>query len=155
PPAPGTYLLRLRASDRAGNQKSRTQAVSWDRVPVLANITQDESLISPTGDGVKDAVTFRYLVQEPTNVEVRMVGPVPRDPAAPPAPSVRRLRLDHATLGPASFSWDGRDESGTVVPDGRYTVLINDLPLRVDVDSTPPDVALSFAGLRSLTKAGE
>ena len=43
PPGPGTYLLRLRVSDRAGNERRRTQVVSWDRVPVLANITQDES----------------------------------------------------------------------------------------------------------------
>jgi subtilase family serine protease/flagellar hook assembly protein FlgD/fibronectin type 3 domain-containing protein len=149
PPAPGSYLLRLRVSDRAGNERLRTRAISWDRVPVLANITQDESLISPTGDGVKDAVRFRYLVQEPTRLEVRILGPLPSEPSAPPPPTVRRLSFDYPDPGPATFVWDGRDDGGRVVADGRYTVLLNDLPLRVEVDATPPDIAFAYSNLRT------
>lgn len=148
PPAPGTYLLRLRAEDRAGNVRSRTKVIAWDRVPVLANVTQTETLISPNGDGTKDSVTFNYLVVEPTRVEVRIVGP--ETPGAPgPAPTVRLFALDHPEIGPGSFPWDGRDEQGAVVPDGRYTVFINDLPLRVNVDATPPDISWSYDKLRA------
>lgn len=141
PPRPGTYLVRLRASDRAGNLQTRVRTVSWDRTPILADITQDALLISPNGDGVKDAVTFHYTVQEPTRVEVRIVGP------GEPGPTVRALGLEHPQTGAASFSWDGRDASGAVVPDGRYTVFLNELPLRVDVDTTPPDAAFVLSRL--------
>ena len=34
-----------------------------------------------------------------------------------------------------------------MVPDGRYTVYINDLPFRVEVDNTPPEIGLRFENL--------
>ncbi len=143
PPGPGTYLVRLRASDRAGNARARTRLVAWDRTPIIANVTQTESLVSPNGDGRKDSVLFRYLVLEPTRVEVRMAGPEPSADGAP-APTVRRFSLEHPGLGPASFEWDGRDDAGRVVVDGRYTVYLNDLPYRVEIDATPPDIAFRY-----------
>src|SRR5262249_8025088 len=136
PPDPGTYLLRLAVTDRAGSYRARTRVVTWDLRPALANLTQTELLISPNGDGVKDAVTFNYLVQEPTRMDVRV------ESAA--GTVVRRLSFESPDLGPASFVWDGRDEGGQVVRDGRYTVFLNELPLRVEVDSTPPDIAYSL-----------
>lgn len=136
PAAPGRYVVRLTVVDRAGNSRFRSRVVSWDRAPAIVNISQSERLISPNGDGRKDSVRFDYLVQEPTRLEVRIAGP-----ARPslPAPVVRRLSFEYPQLGPASFVWDGRDGAGQVVPDGRYTVYLNELPFRVDVDTTPPD----------------
>jgi subtilase family serine protease/Tol biopolymer transport system component/fibronectin type 3 domain-containing protein len=147
PPSPGTYLLRLKAIDRAGNSKSRVRVVTWDRVPPIVNVTQTETLISPNEDGVKDAVTFDYLVVEPTRVSVVVSGPAPPSGSTPPI--VRRLTLESSTTGPASFNWDGRDDLGQVVPDGRYTVAVNAMPFRVDVDATPPDIAWSYAPLET------
>jgi subtilase family serine protease/flagellar hook assembly protein FlgD len=146
PPAPGTYLVRLSALDRAGNAAATTRVVTWDRVPALANVAQSERLISPTGDGVKDSVRFSYLVVEPTRVDVAISGPVT---AGQPAPVVRRLALEHPAPGPFAFDWDGRDEAGGVARDGRYTVSVNGLPFSVDVDSTPPDLAWAYRDLRS------
>src|SRR5207244_2651482 len=120
----------------------------------LANLTQTEFLISPNGDGVKDAVTVDYLVMQPTNVQVRVVGPLTATTAAAP-PTVRAFHFDYPDLGPQSFVWDGRDESGQVVADGRYTVLVNDVPLRVEVDATPPDIAWAYENLRTTTVKGE
>jgi subtilase family serine protease/fibronectin type 3 domain-containing protein len=149
PPAPGSYLVRLRAEDRAGNTRSRTRVVAWDRFPVIANLTQDEFLISPNGDDTKDSVTFNYLVMEPTGVEVRVVGPLRTGTEAPPPPTVTTFSVEHPTIGPGSFGWDGRDGSGAVLPDGRYTVFVNDLPLRVELDATPPDIAFALGDLRT------
>jgi subtilase family serine protease/flagellar hook assembly protein FlgD len=149
PPAPGSYLVRLRAEDRAGNARSRTRVVAWDRFPVIANLTQDEFLISPNGDDTMDRVTFNYLVMEPTRVEVRVVGPLRAGPEAPPPSAVTTFSVEHPTIGPGSFAWDGRDGSGAILPDGRYTVFVNDLPLRVELDATPPDIALALGDLRT------
>ncbi|HEX9190390.1 MAG TPA: FlgD immunoglobulin-like domain containing protein, partial [Vicinamibacteria bacterium] len=148
PPGPGTYVLRLSVSDRAGHASVRTRVVSWERVPALANFTQSDYYLSPDGNGVKDAVLFRYTVLDPTRVDVRVVGPEPLG-AGPAALEVWRAAFEHPTVGPRSFSWDGRDASGQVVPDGRYTVLINELPFRVEVDNTPPEIGMRFENLRA------
>jgi subtilase family serine protease/flagellar hook assembly protein FlgD/WD40 repeat protein len=140
PDRPGRYLVRLRVLDRAGNERSRTRVVNWNLAPAIVNVTQSEFLISPNGDGRKDFVRFNYLVQEPARLEVRVAGP--ERPTAV-APVVRRLSFEYPQIGPAFFDWDGRDEAGQVVPDGRYTVYLNELPFRVKVDNTPPDLAWS------------
>ncbi|HEY2946701.1 MAG TPA: CARDB domain-containing protein, partial [Vicinamibacteria bacterium] len=149
PPAPGSYFLGLRAFDRAGNARSRTRVVSWDRFPVIADISQSEFLISPTGDGIRDQVTFNYLVMEPTRVQVRIVGPLRGPTDAPPPLTVQAFSVDHPRIGAGSFGWDGRDASGAVVPDGRYRVLVNDLPFRVEVDATPPDIGFATGDLQT------
>ena len=152
PPAPGSYLLRLRVLDKAGNARTRTRVVSWDRVPAIASFTQSDYFLSPNGDGVKDAVTFGFMVLEPTLLRVRVVGPAPEGAGGPAAFERRAERFEYATLGPRSFAWDGRDAAGQVVPDGRYTVLLNELPFRVQVDNTPPDVAYRVDNLRVVTE---
>jgi len=61
---------------------------------------------------------------------------------------VRARRFDE---GRVSFRWDGRDDSGRLLPDGAYRPRVEladadrtfDLPNRIQVDSTPPE--LSFA----------
>ena len=151
PPAPGMFLVRLTAADRAGNV--RAVSSHQDTVPVLANLTQTEFLISPNGDGVKDAVTIDYLVLQPTNVDVRVVGPITATTAKAP-PTLRAFHFDYPDLGPQSFIWDGRDTTGQVVADGKYTVLVNDVPLRVEVDATPPDIAWAYDNLRVATTKG-
>lgn len=148
PPAPGTYLVRLSVADRAGNARVLTHVISADRVPAIANFTQSEFFLSPTADGVNDDVTFRYLVLEPTRLDVRIVGPEPTGAAASTPREVRRLAFEYPATGPQSFAWNGTDDAGAVVPDGRYTVYLNGLPFRVEVDSTPPELGLAYVDPR-------
>ena len=143
PSEPGTYFIRLSAVDRAGNRRVRTRAVAWDRVPALANFSQSGFFLSPAGDGVKE-VRLDYFVVEPTRVEIRVTGPEPVSPSSPPSRLVRSTSREYGSIGPQSFAWDGRDDSNAVVPDGRYTVLLNGLPFRVEVDSTPPEIDYRF-----------
>jgi subtilase family serine protease/Tol biopolymer transport system component/fibronectin type 3 domain-containing protein len=144
PPAPGAYFLRLRAYDRAGNAASQTRRIVWQpaslALPAIADITQTEFLISPNGDGVKDAATFNYRVLRPTRVDVRITGP---KRGSGPGPTVAQFVLDHDAIGAGSFSWGSAS-----VPDGRYTVFINNLAFRLDVDATPPELGFKYEGLR-------
>ena len=55
-------------------------------------------------------------------------------------PLVRRFTFDHDAIGPFSLVWNGHSDAGGLVADGRYTVFLNDVPFRVDVDATPPDL---------------
>ena len=117
--------------------------MAWDRVPALANFSQSGFFLSPAGDGVKE-VRLDYFVVEPTRVEIRVTGPEPVSPSSPPSRLVRSTSREYGSIGPQSFAWDGRDDSNAVVPDGRYTVLLNGLPFRVEVDSTPPEIDYRF-----------
>jgi subtilase family serine protease/Tol biopolymer transport system component/flagellar hook assembly protein FlgD/fibronectin type 3 domain-containing protein len=139
PREPGTYFIRLSAVDRAGNRAVRTRALAWDRVPALASFSQSGFFLSPGGNGVKE-VRLDFFVVEPTRVEIRVTGPEPASPSAPPARQVRTVAREYGSTGPQSFVWDGRDDSNAVVPDGRYTIFLNGLPFRVQVDSTPPEI---------------
>ena len=141
PPLPGEYRIRLTARDLAGNERSQIRVVSWELRSPIANLNQSEALISPNGDGVKEAVRFDYLVQEPTLVELQI--------ADEAGTIVRRAGIDHPATGPAFFEWDGRDEGGGGVPDGSYTISLNELPFPVEVDTTPPDIAWSYGEPRA------
>ena len=149
PPGPGTYVVRLRVRDRAGSSRTRTRTVSWDRAASLVNFTQSTYFLSPDGNGLKDEVVFRYLVAEPTRLDIRVVGPEPVSGDAPAAGEVRRVAFEYSATGSQSFTWDGTDEGNRLVPDGRYTVFLNDLPFRVEVDVTPPEIDLRFEGARA------
>lgn len=55
--------------------------------------------------------------------------------------------------GPVRFAWDGRDDAGDVVPDGRYRLRVRlrderraiTVPTPIRVDSTPPRIRLVSA----------
>ena len=148
PSQPGTYLVRLVVWDRAGGRRLVSRSVTWDQTPALANITQTERLISPNGDGFRDDVRFDFLVQEPTRLEARVHGPEPPVGAPGHGQDVRRFSLDLPVVGPSTLVWDGRDESGHIVADGRYTVYLNEVPFPVEVDATPPEIGISHDNLR-------
>lgn len=147
PATPGTYLVRLRVWDRAGTLRTVTRVIAWNHTPPIGNITQSEYIISPTGDGVKDEVRFDYLVHEPFLLDVRVVGPEP-PPGSTAAPlAIRQFSFQLDEIGPHSFVWDGRDQNGAVARDGRYMVYLNQVPFRVDLDATPPEIGWSHHGL--------
>ena len=139
PDSPGTYRVRLRVWDLAGSVRSTIRIVAWNHTPPIANISQSEVIISPNDDLVKQEVRFKYLVQEPVVLDVRIVGPEPPTGGGPPALQ-RRVVIPHDDLGSFDFRWSGRSDSGALVPDGRYTVYFNGIPFQVDVDVTPPDL---------------
>lgn len=56
---------------------------------------------------------------------------------------VRTLELGALPAGPAHFTWDGRDETGAVLPSGRYSVAVR----AVDADGGPVQVDLSARGV--------
>jgi hypothetical protein len=77
---------------------------------------------------------------------------------------VRRLESDlRRPTGKVAFSWDGRDDSGEVVPDGRYRLRIRlhdarrtiTVPTPVRVDSTPPRIRLASAKPHVISPDGD
>jgi flagellar hook assembly protein FlgD len=94
--------------------------------------------VSPNGDGRKDTVALRFDLPKSQRVTVTIVdarGEV-----------VRTLAEDRFLRGQGRFVWNGRDDAGTVVPDGIYRLRIGlreegrsvTAPRELHVDTRPP-----------------
>lgn len=97
-----------------------------------------QPVISPNGDGRKDAVTIRFDLPRADRAEVALVdvrGEV-----------FRRLADRRLGTGTHRFVWDGRDDRGRRAPDGAYQlrVRLTDQgrtllsPRTLTVDTVPP-----------------
>ncbi|HYF24897.1 MAG TPA: N,N-dimethylformamidase beta subunit family domain-containing protein [Baekduia sp.] len=107
-------------------------------------------VLSPNGDGRKDTVRINFLLKEADDVTVQ-VADEDGDP-------VRTLVEDRAVRAYDAFDealrWDGRDDDGRRVADGRYRLRIvlqgqgrTIVPPRsVRVDTTPPQPLVASVG---------
>jgi flagellar hook assembly protein FlgD len=96
-----------------------TGQVTIDTVgPAITALTPDGSVInqfSPNGDGSIDTIATTATAQESGSLVVRVLdsGTV----------AVRTFTTT-AVAGPNTVTWDGRNDAGTVVPDGEYAITI-------------------------------
>lgn len=150
PPLEGAYLFRLRVVDRAGNRVERFASAEVAFGSPVGNVRQDWRAISPNGDGVQDALTLDFVVFRPTAQRFEV-----RDAAG------RVLRTQDFTFGAAElgarrWTWDGRDDQGARVPDGKYRVeLSSGFVLRVNVDTVAPRLQADLRQPWDLYDAGD
>ncbi len=136
PPSEGTFLVRLTASDKAGNRSVKRRRVSWGLTPSMTNVTVSPRTFSPNGDGARDVLTVGYTVLEPVNLVFNIVNA--QDVV------IRTITRAHPTIGPASVMWDGRTEAGQIAADGEYRIRVLDYSFFVGLDNTAPDVRLAI-----------
>jgi len=95
--------------------------------------------LSPNGDGRKDEVTLRFDLPKAQHVTVSLVNAEGEE--------VRTLADDrYMHQGTRRFGWNGRDDSGAVVPDGVYRLRVGlrsegrsvTAPRELFVDTKPP-----------------
>jgi subtilase family serine protease/flagellar hook assembly protein FlgD len=138
PPAPGTYLVRLTVEDRAGNSAAAVRRVTWTETSPVSSVIKNFDYISPNGDGVQDALRLTYRVNVAGNLSLE----VRREDGS----RVRLIAINHAApVASATAEWDGRDDQGRVVPDGKYLVRLLDYEVQVEVDTTPPRIEMTGA----------
>ncbi|WP_158102751.1 PKD domain-containing protein [Lentzea kentuckyensis] len=146
----------LRAAVSWTDPFDHTHTWSAPPVPVVienapqVNVYNSDRYFSPNGDGVEDSQGFSYCLTSAANVDITV-----QDPAGT---VVRTLESAAPHLGTAGCpyssqiqyaEWDGRSDSGAVVPDGVYTVKIHatntrgqtgDGSARLGVDTRVPGV---------------
>jgi FlgD Ig-like domain len=96
--------------------------------------------LSPTCGCAHGSATVFFKLRRPDAITVSILGPHEQEVALLTAQSYPR--------GPVSLKWDGRNDSTVRVPDGTYRVQVHlsrqhqtiDLPNRIHVDTTPPQV---------------
>jgi Tol biopolymer transport system component/flagellar hook assembly protein FlgD/subtilase family serine protease len=140
PPAPGTYGVRLTIADKAGNRVSAQKTVGWDTYSSVSNIYASPSVFSPNAVGSPAATEIHYEVNEPISLILEIY-----DMTGNP---VRTMEKIHDQPRADSFLWDGRNDQGSIVPDGTYVVKILNHILSVEIDTHPPSAVISLADLR-------
>jgi flagellar hook assembly protein FlgD/fibronectin type 3 domain-containing protein/subtilase family serine protease len=139
PPYEGSFLVRLAVTDQAGNTAWDRRRVTWGKKFSVTNIYKTGEMFSPNADGVKDTAGLNYFVQEPVHLDLYVYDQE--------GSLLRIFSRDHALPGEYGIAWDGKDESGGIVPDGYYTIKIFDYEFFFQVDTTPPDARLEFSSV--------
>ncbi len=149
------FSLKLEVTDIAGNVSCYRTTFSVDSFLEIAGMYTDKTLFSPNGDGVQDDLGISYGIDEYATVDVKVFRLTRNDDGSytvDPTP-VRTIDagLPHLA-GTENTSWDGRDDGGLVVPDGKYRIEVSATDpcgntarkwLTVEVDNTPPTTMIT------------
>lgn len=138
PPAPGWYDIRLTLHDSAGNVQSTRQQVAWFDLSALGTVRLSNRHFSPNGDGIKDTTAAEFTLYRPAQFEVRV------EDAQGGVLRSHTLTFASASPGTQSWQWDGRDQVGQRVPDGRYRIVVDGRVLWVTVDTLPPEASFDW-----------
>lgn len=139
PPSEGTFYVQLTAWDRAGNVSRDRKLVTWAFKSSITNIYKSYEIFSPNGDGLRDTADLHYTALEPVHLEFKIYDETDN--------LARTFCKDHAAYAVDKITWDGKDESGQIVPDGKYKIKVLGYEFFVDVDSTPPEVGLTLTDI--------
>ena len=140
--AEGDYVYVIKGEDAAGNRSEATLegirlVTSYEKVGVQAN----RKGISPNGDRLFDEVTFT-----PTSSSEKGLDEWRIDIFDSQDKKLREIRGKGKL--PPTIVWDGKDQTGNIVPDGEYTYRFivfyvsgnhpSTAPAPLIVDATPP-----------------
>ena len=115
----GKYTYYLQFWDDNDNiSETGSNSFEIDTVQPAITLEKQEGvdlIFSPDGDGSKDVLA----IQQEGSSENLWQGEI-RDLSGAP---VRTFQWENGS--PASFEWDGKDDTGAIVPDGVYSYIIN------------------------------
>jgi len=131
----GLYEVFLTTHDKAGNTREARATVGWSAVHALVSLAADPVYLSPNGDGSRDTTSLRYRTTVPYSTLISI--------KSSQGNPIHDFPRTHPSAGEFSLTWDGRDQAGHVVPDGRYTVQAETLTQDVTVDTVAPVPSLS------------
>ena len=140
----GAHTIIARATDNAGNKATTSISVTVNvPAPSISSISASPTTIFPNGGGTTtisftsdQAGTYSIAIKDSTSV-------------------LKRTLTETLSAGPNSAVWHGKDSTGTVVPDGNYSLFITATngaggtrsspspDAIVTVDDTPPSVAIN------------
>lgn len=144
----GEYTVVVSTTMVNRSTQEATATVSLDATVPTVTVSADLASFTPNEDGVADTITITPTVEPSDQIESFEL--LIQDSAGS---TVRTV-----TGSPQPFTWDGTDDSGELVPDGRYTAVANVrrtneaeaqgssdsiiLTTAEDADTIPPEVAL-------------
>lgn len=145
----GTYRFSYSVTYRNGNRPVATEEVELDVTPPQINVSVNNPVFSPDGDGRKDTTSIQFKSNEKVTWEGSIVDPDGREILATSSERTTSLIV-----------WDGTEESGDAVEEGRYLLLAaftdragnttDIVPKTVKVDNAPVNVRIA-AGLKGFS----
>ncbi|MGA2977435.1 MAG: FlgD immunoglobulin-like domain containing protein [Spirochaetia bacterium] len=144
----GVYSYHVTATDRAGNTGSaELDNIIIDTRPTPVQLSIDLSYFSPNGDGVKDTVAFSLQVPVATGIEKWNLA-ITDDKGA------SRRAFSGTVSIPATISWDGKDDAGTLLPEGSYqgTLTVEYVNGKMP-KATSPSVTIDVTAPQAAAKA--
>jgi len=135
----GSYVLRLVASDKAGNSAGFMIPVTADNLN-LSNITASSHAINTAAAGTS---TISFGINAPATVTLKII-PEKLGPIGTPVYQSSKV---FTAAGSGSFTWDGKDNTSKVVPDEAYIYVLN------ATDGTRSDnyIPVALSGTGSIT----
>ncbi|MEE9910342.1 MAG: gliding motility-associated C-terminal domain-containing protein [Deltaproteobacteria bacterium] len=143
----GLWTLRLTARDAVGNEQATAVTVNLgQRTSLIKTMSAEPSVFSPNGDGKLDAPEIRYELTEACQIRIEI-----QDVTT--SATLKTFTLAALPAGVHTFSWDGKNDAGSRVADGRYFVrltaalnanssVVQTELLTVAVDSTTPTITV-------------
>jgi flagellar hook assembly protein FlgD len=110
----GTYRILVWAADASNNRAAAGWVVTVDRRAAAMTLAAAPVFISPNGDGHSDSTKLSMRTDEALSGTARLLNKS--------GASVRKWTFTSATT--ASWTWNGHDAAGNIVPDGRYTLRV-------------------------------
>ena len=138
----GTYRFSYSVTYRNGNRPVATEEFELDVTPPQINVSVNNPVFSPDGDGRKDTTSIQFKSNETVTWEGSIVDPDGREILATSSERTTSLIV-----------WDGTEESGEAVEEGRYLLLASFtdragnttdiVPKTVKVDNEPVNVRIA------------
>ncbi len=160
-PDSGEATLLVESIDTSGARQCVLRTFQLD-ADVSVTPELPKSLFSPNGDGRQDELTIQLDIAESVNLRVELFEDGPRikpssDPLNDPGWTAIGMPIGVVIPStdldtPAQFDWDGQID-GLTVDDGTYMLvitanddcgLIRQIELRIEVDTTEPEVDISY-----------
>jgi choice-of-anchor A domain-containing protein len=124
------YKIKILGYDKAGNQYDDIETISINNAnSSIRNINVSPLYFSPNGDGIKDIVTIDYEITTAVDllVEIKNVSGL----------TVRTYEREYLNaLAMDSIIWDGKDQLGNLLTDGKYIISIQGINSEVYLDTT-------------------
>jgi flagellar hook assembly protein FlgD len=127
--------------------------LEWIANPSVT-VSLDQNAFSPNDDGILEDVSAFYTLSEPADVMAVVLNSA--------GVTMRTLvNQQPENNGQHAVKWNGRDDSGQIVPDGLYQIAVtaaatarqNEHSVPVEVDTTPPTLQLANLANEQLTTA--
>lgn len=145
PPNEGAFNVKLTVWDKAGNEAVDSKRVAWGISTLVTGLYRDNEFIAPKNpDNPKNTVTLHYTALGAVHLEFTIVNEK--------GAAVRAFTRDQTGYAVDSIIWDGRDENGQLVPDGKYTFKLFDYEFIVEVDNTLPDASIGLSPINYNSK---
>lgn len=129
----GSYTVRIKVQDLAGNADFYTTSVVWSESANISGIRINNALFSPNFDTVRDLLSITFKVLRPANILLNITS------MSGESVVERMYSFDQVDVV-GSVGWDGRNANGAVVADGLYKISLDGYVYYATVDTTPPSI---------------